>query len=335
MHFAGDYQQPERMMVKLAAVPLPADLTGKSVLDVGCDHGFWSELAAQRGAARVLGLDRGREVRGRGFVDLPAENRERIKAPACRFARIEIGRQWHDFAAAMPGFDLVLVLSVYHHIYEQAGGDHAPIWYWLWEQIAEDGTLIWEGPTGIEDHVVARNVSQEHRGGYTRDRILAAARNWFDVEIVGPALHEPTREVWRCRPKAPRESVVVAELRAGAGGATPAFLYADGRRMDEIEQVLGWRPYPGSLNLALAEPFDWDSGYFRSKVLDVVDRKAGLASEWAPRWARFYPVLINRLEAVAFRFEGERYPATMVELVAPLRLRDHITEPVAFLGRRL
>src|SRR5262245_66248727 len=35
----------------------PADLRGKSVLDVGCKYGFFCFEAARRGAARVVGLD--------------------------------------------------------------------------------------------------------------------------------------------------------------------------------------------------------------------------------------------------------------------------------------
>lgn len=330
MSFAGDYQQPERMQKKLAAVPAPASMVGMRVLDVGCDHGFWCELAALRGADRVLGIDRGRHVRGRGFVDLPAENAERIKAPACSFARLELGRQWHDFGE----FDLVLVLSVYHHIFEQAGGDHAPVWFWLWRHTAAAGVLLWEGPTGVEDSVVARNVSLGHQAAYVRGEILAAARRWFDVEVVGPAIHEPTREVWRCRPLSVPESVAAAEVEAGAGGASKAFEYASGRRMDEIEAILGWRPVPGSLNLRCDRPFDWRRGYFRSQVLDVTNRRAGLLSDWAPRWARFYPVSVSGEPAVAFRFEGERYADNFVELVAPVRLRDELTGTRVILGRR-
>ena len=36
---------------------LPADLTGKSVLDIGCNGGFYSIEMKRRGAARVLGID--------------------------------------------------------------------------------------------------------------------------------------------------------------------------------------------------------------------------------------------------------------------------------------
>src|SRR5215471_12044551 len=35
----------------------PEDLSGKTVLDVGCNAGFYSIEAKRRGAARVLGVD--------------------------------------------------------------------------------------------------------------------------------------------------------------------------------------------------------------------------------------------------------------------------------------
>jgi len=83
---APDYQTPRRMAAKLQAVPLP-ELRGKRVLDVGCDAGAWCWLAAEQGAADVLGLDRGREVRGRGFVDVIKENRRCAAHKAISYLR--------------------------------------------------------------------------------------------------------------------------------------------------------------------------------------------------------------------------------------------------------
>lgn len=40
-----------------AAQLFPDDLTGKTVLDIGCNHGFICHEAARRGAARVVGID--------------------------------------------------------------------------------------------------------------------------------------------------------------------------------------------------------------------------------------------------------------------------------------
>ena len=41
---------------------LPANLIGKTVLDVGCNAGFYSIEAKRRGAARVLGVDAQRHL---------------------------------------------------------------------------------------------------------------------------------------------------------------------------------------------------------------------------------------------------------------------------------
>ena len=53
-HFLGDFPQ-----VKWArfAHCLPADMRGLSVLDIGCNGGFYSIEMKRRGAARVLGID--------------------------------------------------------------------------------------------------------------------------------------------------------------------------------------------------------------------------------------------------------------------------------------
>jgi tRNA (mo5U34)-methyltransferase len=53
-HFLGDY--PE---IKFAGFrdAIPADLTGKTVLDIGCNAGFYSLEMKRRGASRVVGID--------------------------------------------------------------------------------------------------------------------------------------------------------------------------------------------------------------------------------------------------------------------------------------
>ncbi len=54
-----DHPRPTWEIIKTA---LPADLSGKSLLDVGCNAGFYSIKAKERGAARVLGIDAQREL---------------------------------------------------------------------------------------------------------------------------------------------------------------------------------------------------------------------------------------------------------------------------------
>jgi tRNA (mo5U34)-methyltransferase len=53
-HFLGDYPA---VKFKRFAHALPEDLTGKTVLDIGCNAGFYSIEMKRRGAERVLGVD--------------------------------------------------------------------------------------------------------------------------------------------------------------------------------------------------------------------------------------------------------------------------------------
>jgi len=53
-HFLGDYPS---VKWRQFADAIPSDLAGKSVLDIGCNAGFYSMEMKRRGAERVLGLD--------------------------------------------------------------------------------------------------------------------------------------------------------------------------------------------------------------------------------------------------------------------------------------
>jgi tRNA (mo5U34)-methyltransferase len=53
-HFLGDY--PAHKFHRFADA-LPADLTGKTVLDIGCNAGFYAFEMKRRGAARVVAID--------------------------------------------------------------------------------------------------------------------------------------------------------------------------------------------------------------------------------------------------------------------------------------
>jgi tRNA (mo5U34)-methyltransferase len=53
-HFLGDYPACKWHMFQHA---IPADLTGKTVLDIGCNAGFYSIQMKQRGASRVVAVD--------------------------------------------------------------------------------------------------------------------------------------------------------------------------------------------------------------------------------------------------------------------------------------
>jgi len=322
---ASDYQTESRMALKREAIPLP-DFTDKRVLDIGCDFGYWSFLAIEKGATEVIGLDRNRYVKGLGDVDLIALNSERAHDMGfnCSFHKIDLGKQWFEYGT----FDIVLCLSMYHHWFHNTGGDHQSIWYWLSRHIAPGGIVLWENPVDTTDSVVQMNVSSEFHSQYNPAAIMSAAARWFDVEYIGKARHVPTRVVYRFTRKPPLLSSWRGVAIDGAGGAAKAFEYAGGRRMKEIKNILGFMPFPGSLNLRGDRDFYIGTGYYRAQILDVAERGHGLDAEWAPRWARFYPLKANGMPAWAFRFEGENYRQDFVELIAPIRLRDQIQDRV-------
>ena len=320
----------QRMADKLTAIGRVWSPYGKSVLDVGCDFGFWSFLASQEGAVEILGVDRNRQVRDVGWVDLIKRNREVSRAFPMHnrvgFQQANLGKQWHEFGE----FDIVLCLSLYHHIFENCG-EHEPVWFWLWRHCKE--TLIWENPVSTDDVVVQHNVRKDYHPIYIKECILRAAKRFFHVEVLGPAIHSPTREVWVCTPLEKEPHSVCGDAIPGAGGATKAFEYAEGRRIREIETILGIEPYPGSLNVRLDDPFNWDHAYYPGHMLDVKDRSKGLESAWRGRKVRFYPVEVDRLgkvvkvKAYGMRFVGEHYPEDFLELVSPIRLRNKLSTP--------
>lgn len=85
---------------------LPADLTGKSVLDVGCNAGFYAVEAKRRNAARVLGVDAQRhQIRQARFVN-------RALGLDIEFEKMSV----YDLSPATTGqFDITLALGLIYH----------------------------------------------------------------------------------------------------------------------------------------------------------------------------------------------------------------------------
>ena len=85
---------------------LPADLTGRSVLDVGCNAGFYSVRAYERGAARVLGVDAQRhQIQQALFV-------RRALRMEIEFQRMSV----YDLDPHTMGqFDVTLALGLVYH----------------------------------------------------------------------------------------------------------------------------------------------------------------------------------------------------------------------------
>ncbi len=102
-HFLGDYPSIKWQAFQHA---LPADLTGRTVLDIGCNAGFYSLEMKRRGAARVLGIDTDPEYLAQARF-----------AAAVRGADIEFRElDTYHVEELHEKFDLVLFLGVLYHL---------------------------------------------------------------------------------------------------------------------------------------------------------------------------------------------------------------------------
>jgi tRNA (mo5U34)-methyltransferase len=103
-HFLGDY--PNFKFARFAAL-LPKDLSGKSVLDIGCNAGFYSVEMKRRGAARVVGIDSDER-----YLD-----QARLASRALGFDDIEFRNlSAYDVARLGERFDLVIFMGVLYHL---------------------------------------------------------------------------------------------------------------------------------------------------------------------------------------------------------------------------
>ena len=102
-HFLGDYPN---VKWRRFADTVPRDLTGKTVLDIGCNAGFYSMEMKQRGAALVVGLDSDEEYLAQ------ARFAAEVKGLDIEFHRMSV----YDIGALGETFDLVLFLGVLYHL---------------------------------------------------------------------------------------------------------------------------------------------------------------------------------------------------------------------------
>jgi tRNA (mo5U34)-methyltransferase len=103
-HFLGDY--PATKFSRFAG-DLPADLTGKTVLDIGCNAGFYAMEMKRRGAAHVLGID----------SDDRYLAQARLAADALGYANIEFRNlSVYDVGALGERFDVVIFMGVLYHL---------------------------------------------------------------------------------------------------------------------------------------------------------------------------------------------------------------------------
>ncbi|GJD93571.1 TIGR04290 family methyltransferase [Methylobacterium iners] len=215
-HFLGDYP---RVKWRCFADAIPADLTGKSVLDIGCNGGFYAIEMKRRGAARVLGLD----------------SDERYLAQA-RFAAAQTGQDIefrnlsvYDVGALGERFDVVLFMGVLYHL------RHPLLALDLIREHVADDLLVFQsmqrGATHVEPVAEDRDfwdVAQFDAPGYPKLHFIEHryANDWTNWWVPNRACTEamlrasgfsivahPEDEVYVCR---------TAPLPMGAGAVHPA-----------------------------------------------------------------------------------------------------------------
>ena len=103
-HLLGDY--PAFKYSRFADA-LPEDLAGKSVLDIGCNAGFYSIEMKKRGAGRVLGID----------SDERYLEQARLATKVLGYSDIEFAKlDVYDVAELGEKFDLVIFMGVFYHL---------------------------------------------------------------------------------------------------------------------------------------------------------------------------------------------------------------------------
>src|SRR5215218_2643186 len=102
-HFLGDY--PETKWQEFAAA-IPDDLTGKTVLDVGCNAGFYSIQMKKRGADRVVAIDTDDKYLAQ------ARFAAEVNGAEIEFRNLSVYR----VGELKEQFDLVLFMGVLYHL---------------------------------------------------------------------------------------------------------------------------------------------------------------------------------------------------------------------------
>jgi tRNA (mo5U34)-methyltransferase len=103
-HFLWGY--PENKFKRFRHV-IPEDLSGKTVLDIGCNAGFYSLEMKRRGAARVVGIDHDERYLEQARYAASILGQREIE-----FRRLDV---W-DVALLGERFDLVIFMGVLYHL---------------------------------------------------------------------------------------------------------------------------------------------------------------------------------------------------------------------------
>lgn len=201
-HFLGDYPSFKWQNFQHA---IPKDLTGLTVLDVGCNAGFYSIQMKQRGARRVVGIDHDKDYLAQ------ARFAAEVLGLDIAFEQLSV----YQVRELREQFDVVLFLGVFYHLRHpllgldllrqfvtrdwfifqsmQRGSRTAPL-------IADDypfsETAVFDKPGYPKMHFVEHSYSQDWTNWWIPNHACAAAvlrSSGFKIEA------NPEPEVFVCR----------------------------------------------------------------------------------------------------------------------------------------
>lgn len=215
-HFLGDYP---RVKWSRFAEALPTDLSGRSVLDIGCNAGFYSLEMKRRGAARVVGID----------VDDAYLEQARFAAAVTGLEIELVKLSVYDLAALKRQFDLVLFMGVLYHLRHPLlaldlirehvvgdlfvaqsmlrGADQVDV---VGEDVGFWTSEPFDGPGFPKMHFIERSYAHDPTNWWVPNRACMEAMlrsSGFEI------LRHPEAEVYVCR---------CAERPAGEGAVYPA-----------------------------------------------------------------------------------------------------------------
>jgi tRNA (mo5U34)-methyltransferase len=215
-HFLGDYP---RDLWRAIENTIPSDLRGKTVLDVGCNAGFFSIEMKRRGADRVVGIDSDDRYLAQARL-----------ATEVAGAEVELRKlDAYDVAELGEKFDVVLFMGVLYHLRHPLlaldllrehvtrdlllvqtllRGNLDPPREWA-EDYSFEETTIFDDPRWPKMHLVEREYAHDWTNWWIPNRACAAAM----LRSAGFAVIENSMpQVFVCR---------LAERGKGAGAVYP------------------------------------------------------------------------------------------------------------------
>jgi tRNA (mo5U34)-methyltransferase len=236
-HFLGDYP---RIKWERFAHAIPEDMSGKSVLDVGCNAGFYSMEMKRRGADRVVGIDSDER-----YLE-QARFAAKVSGVTVEFRKLDV----YQVGELRERFDWVIFMGVLYHLRypllaldilrEHVVGDVMLFQSMqrgstVIEELSDDypfsETEIFDAPGYPKLHFVERCYSQDPTNWWVPNRACAEAM----LRSAGfrIAAH-PEEEVYLCRSEpldASRERPPrIAGERPAAVASRPDAVVARGER---------------------------------------------------------------------------------------------------------